>query len=121
MNRLLKPADSPTARELGCALLFQVKTRAKTDSVASFADAGSRCFGLRCGLAGGVGQQLAGEGLDLALYGGGVDAGIGVGEDCLVLAADYVLGDPRRPGRYPRQRPIRGQSFHSHTWRSSCA
>ena len=53
------------------------------------------------GLAGGDLQQLVGEGLDLALDGGRVEVGVGVGEDDLVLGGDAVVvgGAPVRRGR----------------------
>ena len=55
----------------------------------------------RSGVAGGQGQELGGEGLDLSLDRGGIQVGVGVGEDRFVLDANRVvsLGTPVRRGR----------------------
>ncbi|OUS97440.1 hypothetical protein CA951_03610 [Rhodococcus sp. NCIMB 12038] len=49
----------------------------------------------RCVLGGGEGDQLGGQCLNLALDGGGVDAGMGVVEDCSVLGADPLVSEAR--------------------------
>lgn len=55
----------------------------------------------RSSLAGGNGEQLGGQGLDLALDRRGVDGCVGVGQARRVLGADSVVafGAPVRGGR----------------------
>ena len=53
---------------------------------------GNRGLGLRSGLAGGDRQQLGGQCLNLALHGGGIDAGVGVGQDRFLLVSDGAVG-----------------------------